>query len=498
MEKRLMNRRHYNWLILIIPLLALAIWVDVSKQITVANPFNTQTSLINRNVDIQLGLDLRGGLQTLLEADVPAGTTVSSDDLNVTRQILESRANALGVSEVIMQVAPPRRIVAEFPGLQDPGQVVASLQQTGLLEFVDLGSTQLNVGTVIQTDYLTSGSPIGTETPAAATGTLGAATGTPTTAPTSASGTPQPTATAPAAAPTIYHTVMTGAALASVNVQTGSLSGFVIAFTLKSDATAAFADFTGSHQGQILAIVLDKRVISAPSINAKITGSGIIEGKFTQETANNLAIQLRYGSLPVPIKVVESRSVGATLGAESVQRSEIAGIIGLLIVVLFMVIYYRLPGFIADLALVVYALITLMLFKTIPVVLTLSGIAGFILSIGMAVDANILIFERLKEELRSGRTLRQAIDLAWSRAWPSIRDSNSSTLITCIILFWFGSAFGASVVKGFALTLAIGVLVSLFTAIIVTRTFLHVVLDNVKFTEHPRWFGLQESPTDSH
>jgi preprotein translocase subunit SecD len=291
---------------------------------------------------------------------------------------------------------------------------------------------------------------------------------------------------------------MTGAALASVNVQTGSLSGFVIAFTLKSDATAAFADFTGSHQGQILAIVLDKRVISAPSINAKITGSGIIEGKFTQETANNLAIQLRYGSLPVPIKVVESRSVGATLGAESVQRSEIAGIIGLLIVVLFMVIYYRLPGFIADLALVVYALITLMLFKTIPVVLTLSGIAGFILSIGMAVDANILIFERLKEELRSGRTLRQAIDLAWSRAWPSIRDSNSSTLITCIILFWFGSAFGASVVKGFALTLAIGVLVSLFTAIIVTRTFLHVVLDNVKFTEHPRWFGLQESPNESH
>jgi preprotein translocase subunit SecD len=195
--------------------------------------------------------------------------------------------------------------------------------------------------------------------------------------------------------------------------------------------------------------------------------------------------------------VVESQTVGATLGAESVRRSEVAGIIGLLIVVLFMIIFYRLPGFIADLALVVYALLSLMLFKAIPVVLTLSGIAGFILSIGMAVDANILIFERLKEELRAGRGLHQAIDLAWSRAWPSIRDSNSSTLITCLILFWFGSTFGAAVVKGFALTLAIGVLVSLFTAIIVTRTFLHAVLDNIKFTEHPRWFGIQESHNES-
>jgi preprotein translocase subunit SecD len=252
-----------------------------------------------------------------------------------------------------------------------------------------------------------------------------------------------------------------------------------------------FADFTGSHINQYLAIVLDKRVISTPTISNRITGGqGIIQGSFTQDSANTLAIQLRYGSLPVPVKVVESRSVGPTLGAESVRRSMIAGIIGLLVVVIFMGLYYRLPGLIADVALIAFALICLMLYKLIPVVLTLSGIAGFILSIGMAVDANILIFERLKEELRAGRTLRQAIDLGWKRAWPSIRDSNSSTLITCIILFWFGSAFGASVVKGFALTLALGVGISLFTAIIVTRTFLHVVLDTVKSTEHPRWFGI--------
>ena len=483
-----MNRRQYNWLFLIIPLIALAIWVDLSNQITIPNPFNSQTSLVDRNVSTQLGLDLRGGLQVLLEADLPATSTVSTDDLNVTRQILENRANALGVSEVVMQVAPPRRIVAEFPGLQDPSQVLASLQQTGLLEFVDMGTTPVKVGTIIQTDFGTS-STTTTGTPATASPT-DVPTITPTTDP---AATPAPTP-APTAAPTIYHTVMTGAALSSVNVQAASLGGFNIAFTLKSDYATLFSDYTGSHINQYLAIVLDKRAISVPSINAQISGGqGIIQGSFTQDSANNLAIQLRYGSLPVPVKVVESRSVGPTLGAESVRRSVIAGIIGLLVVVIFMGFYYRLPGFIADLALVTFALITLMLYKLIPVVLTLSGIAGFILSIGMAVDANILIFERLKEELRAGRTLHQAIDLGWKRAWPSIRDSNSSTLITCLILFWFGSAFGASMVKGFALTLALGIGVSLFTAIIVTRTFLHVVLDNIKSTEHPRWFGIEEN-----
>jgi len=482
-----MNRRQYNWLILIIPLIALAIWVDVSKQITIPNPFNSQAALIDRNVDIRLGLDLRGGLQTLLEADLPVDAAVSSDDLNVTRQILESRANALGVSEVVMQVAPPRRIVAEFPGLQDPGQVIASLQQTGLLEFVDMGSTPVAAGTSIETDFGTStptttGTPPGTPATPSEPPTI-----TPTTDP---AATPAPIATA-IPAPTIYHTIMTGAALSSVTVQAGQLNGFVIAFTLKSDFATMFADFTGTHINQYLAIVLDKRVISVPSINNKISGGqGIIQGSFTQESANTLAIQLRYGSLPVPVKVVQSRSVGPTLGAESVRQSVIAGIIGLLIVIIFMGLYYRLPGVIADVALVAFALICLMLYKLIPVVLTLSGIAGFILSIGMAVDANILIFERLKEELRAGRTLHQAIDLGWKRAWPSIRDSNFSTLITCVILFWFGSAFGASVVKGFALTLALGVGVSLFTAIIVTRTFLHVVLDTIKSTEHPRWFGI--------
>ncbi len=510
-----MSRRPYTMFVIILVLLAVAIWVDFSQQLI--NPF---THVSFRDVPVQLGLDLRGGLETLLEADVPASQAVSADNLNVARQILENRANALGVSEVVMQSAPPRRIVAEFPGLQDPQQVIDALQHTGLLEFVDMGSTPVQAGTTIQTDFGTAANPVVTQTPgptgAAVTGTsaeqLTATSIPPTAAPTSttepatatvetaAAGTqttPAPTTTAAAAAPTVYHTVMTGASLSTVLVEAGTQvgsTGYVIAFTLNNNAIQPFSDYTGSHIGQYLAIVLDKNVIEAPVINAKIDkGSGYIEGNFTYDSANALAIQLRYGSLPIPLKVVESQTVGPTLGAESVRRSLFAGIIGLAAVVIFMILYYRLPGFVATLALAVYAALIMMLFKLIPVVLTLSGIAGFILSIGMAVDANILIFERLKEEVRSGRTLRQAIDLGWARAWPSIRDANISTLITCIILYWFGSAFGASVVKGFALTLFIGVLVSLFTAIIVTRTFLHIVLDNVKFAEHPRWFGITES-----
>ena len=500
-----MTRRPYLSLVIILLLVALGLWIDLSKQITVTNPFNSKP-LISRNVDTRLGLDLRGGLQVLLQADLPSTASISTTDLNVARQILENRANALGVSEVVMQIAPPNRLVAEFPGLQDPQEVVASIQETGLLEFVDLGNQPLAEGTVIQTDYGTEGagpngivtltptsevSPttIPTET-ATSVPTETSATAPATTATESTQATPVPTET-PTTAPTIYHTVMTGASLSSVNVQAGQTGGYVIAFTLKSDAAGMFSDYTASHVNQYLAIVLDKRVISSPVINSQITGGqGIIEGNFTADSANALAIQLRYGSLPIPLKVVESQSVGPTLGEETVRRSVIAGIIGLSAVILFMLLYYRLPGFIADLALMVYALLSMMLFRLIPVVLTLPGIAGFILSIGMAVDANILIFERLKEELRAGRTLHQAIDLGWARAWPSIRDSNSSTLITCLILFIFGSTFGASMVKGFSVTLAIGVGVSLFTAVIVARTFLHVVLDNVKFAEHPRWFGI--------
>jgi preprotein translocase subunit SecD len=277
----------------------------------------------------------------------------------------------------------------------------------------------------------------------------------------------------------VWPTVITGDMLASAQVVFDQFNQPAVAFTLKPEGAERFFQYTSEHVGEFLSIVLDGEVISSATIREPIRDQGQITGNFTREEARSLVIILRYGALPVPLKVVENRTVGPTLGADSVERSLRAGIIGLATVMLFMLAYYRLPGLLANLALMIYATIVLAIFKLLPVVLTLAGIAGFILSIGMAVDANILIFERMKEELRAGKVLRSAIDIGWSRAWPSIRDSNFSTLITCAILFWFGNQFGATIVKGFALTLAIGVLVSMFTAIVVTRTFLHVVLETV-------------------
>jgi len=464
-------RNRNNWLVLILLLLAFSIWIDLSKVIKIYNPLNDQ-ALLDRDGDIKLGLDLRGGLQALLEADVPETQAVTGADLENAKNILQNRANALGVSEIVMQTAGDRRIVAEFPGITNPEEVVETLKQTALLEFVDMGTTPVAEGTIIDTDF----------------GQAPAATPEATTTPTPAAGTAP---TPDGALTTTYHTVMTGTSLENAVVTRSDFGEFQIAFTLKAEAADMFGEYTAAHVEQFLGIVLDKRVVSAPVIRSAITdGQGVIEGNFTQDSAQELAIQLRSGALPIPIKVVESRTVGPTLGEESVQKSLLAGAIGLGVVVLFMALYYRLPGIIADLALITYALISLMLFKLIPVVLTLPGIAGFILSIGMAVDANVLIFERLKEELRAGRSLRHAIDLGWNRAWPSIRDSNTSTLITCLILYIFGNTFGASMVKGFSINLGLGVLISLFTAIIVTRTYLHLVLDNFNLSEHPRWFGL--------
>jgi preprotein translocase subunit SecD len=449
-------RNKNTWLVVIVLLIAFSLWVDLSNYIKIPNPLNDSQYFVDRNVAIKLGLDLRGGLQALLEADVPADTKIASEDMQNAKNILENRANALGVSEVLMQVAGDRRIVAEFPGVSNPEEVVTALKQTALLEFVEMGDTPVAEGTAIKTDFGMENAPATTET-----------------------------------GETIYHTVMTGTGLKTAAVGRSSAGEYLISFELKPDSTKIFGDYTTSNQGKYLGIVLDKQVVSAPVIKSAITdGQGQISGSFTQATAQTLAVQLRSGALPIPIKVVESRTVGPTLGEESLRKSVMAGIIGLTVTILFMAFYYRLPGLVADLALICYAIFSLMLFKMIPVVLTLPGIAGFILSVGMAVDANVLIFERLKEELRAGRNLRQAVDLAWSRAWPSIRDSNTSTLITCFILFIFGNTFGASIVKGFSVTLALGVLVSLFTAITVTRTFLHTVLDGVKLVDHPRWFGL--------
>jgi preprotein translocase subunit SecD len=241
-----------------------------------------------------------------------------------------------------------------------------------------------------------------------------------------------------------------------------------------------------------MCIVLDKAVVSCATINEPIPDGAVRitrEGGFPPEEAESIVIRLRYGALPIPLRIETNRTVGPTLGEDSLQKSLLAGAMGVSVVLLYMLLYYRLPGLLADVALIIYAIFVLALFKLIPVVLTLPGIAGFILSVGMAVDANILIFERMKEELRAGKPLRLAVEQGFTRAWPSIRDSNFATLITCAILFWFGSYFGASVVKGFALTLGVGVLISMFTAITVTRTFLRMIVE-LDVVKHHRWFGV--------
>jgi len=473
-----MRQRTRAWLVGILIVAAVAIYIDLPIQ----HPPEIEALLFwrpaeARQIKIHEGLDLQGGLRVLLQAKMPEGKAPDRDAIATARQIIENRVNGLGVSEPLVQLQGNDKIVVELPGLSDPEQAIKTFGQTGLLEFIDAGNLPPAPGEKVQTTYpilyeefIQTPTPTPTETPAA--------TGTPTAAPSGAVTTTTPitqTAQGSTPPPRVYTTVITGKDLRTASVTFDSATGEPeVSFQLSSEGGKRFGDYTKTHINQFLAIALDKEIISSPRVQAEIRDQGRITGKFTLKEAQSLVIQLKYGALPVPLEVVETRSIGPTLGQDSVQRSIRAGLIGILAVALFMILYYRLPGILAVLALAIYAAVVLALFQLIPVVLTLAGIAGFVLSIGMAVDANVLIFERMKEELRTGKRLRTAIEAGFSRAWPSIRDSNASTLITCLILFWFGSQFGASIVKGFALTLAIGVIISLFTAITVTRTFLTV------------------------
>ncbi len=477
-----MRERNYALLVVIIFLALVAGWIDV--------PDNPGIHLGSFNIDtkVRFGLDIQGGLQVLLQAVGIPCELVQSEAMDSTKAVVESRINALGVAEPLIQRQGQCRIVVQLPGISNPDDAIRTFGSTALLEFVDTGDQSLQEGTAIQTTGPSTVVVPGqsSQTPVAPTPTVA-----PTLVPTATTGV---TATNPITATTplspTYRTVMTGSYLRTASVAFNQTTNQpYIQFTLTDDGAKIFAEYTAKNVGKFLTITLDKTVISSPRINSAIPGgSGIIEGKFTRDEANRLVLQLKYGALPVPLQVIQSNAIGPTLGRDSVNKSIVAGEIGLIIVVLFMLLYYRLPGFLADLALIIYALIVLAIYK-LGITLTLPGIAGFILSVGLAVDANILIFERMKEELRAGRPLPLAIEAGFNRAWPSIRDSNSSTLITCAILFYFGLTFGASIVAGFALTLAIGVLVSLFTAITVSRTFLRLSID-MGVASNLWWYGV--------
>ncbi|MDX2138381.1 MAG: protein translocase subunit SecD [Chloroflexota bacterium] len=420
------------------------------------------------NVQQALGLDLVGGLRVVLRADAPGGS-YTAQDLRETANNVGRRVNALGVSEPAIQVLGNERILVELPGVTDAQTAIDTIRQTALLEFVNFRG--LNFQQIQQLEgqrILTTARPTVTQSPDGTAAAVSPLTGQP------------------------FETVMTGAMLqaaAAVLEQTQ----WVIQFELKPEAADIFGPYTGANIGQPMAIVLDGVVLSAPTIQAQLTTGGIITGDFDEETSRTLALQLRSGALPIPLVVETREQVGATLGQESVNLSLRAGVIGIIVVLTFMLVYYRVPGIAADLALLVFIVLNLAVFKLIPVTLTLPAIIGFLISIGTAVDGNILIFERIKEELRAGRKVEEALPAGFDRAWQSIRDSNLSTIIICAILFFFGQTPGASIVAGFAVTLALGLIINLFTAVVVTRTFLNILVALLRqpVTERKWLLGLQ-------
>ncbi|MDB5078925.1 MAG: secD [Chloroflexi bacterium] len=535
----------------LLALLAIALIVACASWIVFGG--DRTEKFLGSSVDLRVkeGLDLQGGYQILLQT---RSTNVSPERLQAARQIIEKRVNGLGTNEPSITIQGNNRISVELPGITDEAAVRKAIGSTGRLEFIDAGTAQLNTGDVVQTTYCTTGSLFqkaanlcgpgvtsstvasgATATPGTPSneavgpgGTPGAtaAPGATTAAATTAPGTPGATAAAgaagtPGASPGVtttatpapgklnaanqpFQTVITGDQLdpAKIDVGFADAGGYKVLFGVKGDATNTFGQFTSANLGKQMAIVLDGQVISSATIQGVISSQGEITSPNWQTAAGradaqNIVLQLKYGSLPVELDVQASRKVGATLGTDSIDRSIVAGAVGLSIVAAFMILYFRLPGVLAVLALLIYAIINFALFKVLGVVLTLAGIAGFILSIGMAVDANVLIFARMKEELRLGRSIERAVEEGFRNAWPSIRDSNISTLITCGILYWFGDFTGTSTIKGFALTLAIGVLCSMFTAITVTHTFLRLMFlvtgGQRKLSRGGWWFGMNRT-----
>ena len=407
-------------LILIIGILALII--DFVPGLSVPDGDTT------RPLETKVGLDLQGGLRVEYQALPVDGKAPRPEDLEVIRTIIENRVNSTGVSEPVITVQGSDRIVVELPGVSDPNAIRNLVGQTGLLEFVPLGTTQKNKGDVIDEKQ--------------------------------------------------FPPLFAGTELSSATIAQNQTNGRVVTFQLKDTGAKLFADYTAGHIGQYFAIVLDHKVISAPVINSAIPG-GSVEisqggtiGGYPLKEATELVTILQFGSLPFPIQELSTQTISPTLGEQFLSQSLLAGLVGILLVMGFMLIYYRLPGVIASFALIYYTLVVLAIFRLVPVTLTLAGIAGFVLSIGMAVDANILIFERMKEEMRVGKSLPAAVEAGFGRAWNSILDSNVSSLITATILYLFGS----SVIRGFALVLILGVLTSMFSAIVVTRTILRVVV----------------------
>ncbi|MGQ9525489.1 MAG: protein translocase subunit SecD [Armatimonadota bacterium] len=465
-----MRIKHTHLLGIIAALLVIAVYIDLNA------PGIRQWS---DYLATKLGLDLAGGIRVVLQLEKVPGVTIDQDTQEQVVKVIRNRVDALGVAEPLIQPKGKDQVVVEISESKsekgqplDKRKTIQTLQKTAKLEFIYLANVKSDRNPFAPYEY------DGTRFIERAT---------------------KRTLSDQEVREKILYAdpkniILTGrnlkpgAAQASINSQTGEVETLL---ELDREGTAKFAEFTRNHIGDLLAIVYDGKVESAPRIQSEIpNGSArITHGQGADlKVAVEQAALLNSGALPVPLKVVAKTEVEPTLGADSIQAMKLAGAIGLGAVLVFMLAYYLLPGLLADLALLFYAILTFAIFKLLHVTLTLPGIAGFILSIGMAVDANILIFERLKEELKSGKPLHAAIDAGFKRAFTSIFDSNMSTLITCLILGWFGTG----PIRGFAITLSIGVLVSMFTAITVTRTILHVVV-NRPWAQQEWLFGVRRS-----
>lgn len=477
-----MRNRNILSLLFILILVGLALWINFAPADADGTP-----RFLGRDVSVRLGLDLRGGIQVLLRAQQ---ADVSRADMQTAAGVIERRVNALGVGETVVQLSGDDRIIVELPGIENPEQAIETLRGTGRLEFIDPQGQFLPTNQVVRTTG--NPDPIVADPPLLIEEIDGDGEGT-------EAVTDQASDQAPEADGPIYESITDGRDLDTSAVQpvfsrgaTG-ISEPAVSFAFRGESARRLADFTRRNVGQPMCIVLDNVVVSCPRINDALNdGEGIITTGSPADR-DRIFSQLKYGALPVALQVETSRTVTATLGQGSVDASMTAGIVGLIVVALFMVLNYRLPGLLAVLALLIYTTLSFAIYRLIPVTLTLPGIAGFILSIGLAVDANVLIFSRLKEELRRKRELRTAIETGFTESWPAIRDSSVSTLITSTILYIFGNSFGVSIIKGFALTLGMGMLLSLFTAVVVTRTFMRLVLP-LPFAHNLWLLGLDREP----
>lgn len=403
---------------------------------------------------ITLGLDLQGGTRLVMEGQPTEKVKVTEDAMAGAVAVIRNRIDALGVTEPIIQRKGKNQIVIELPGVKDPDRAISIIGDTALLEFMEAEwapadetkltperikefygeEAYLDKVKIVRDKEMVSERPI-----------------------------------------ILKKVVLTGALLKGAWPGVDEYGNPVVDLEFNSSGAKIFSEVTSRSVGKPIAILLDKKIISAPNVREPIpSGKAQISGDFTIEEVQDLVIKLKAGALPIPVKPVETRIVGPTLGKDSIDKSKVAGIIGFAIIAAFMILYYRLPGFLADLALGIYITIVLGILSLIHATLTLPGIAGLLLSIGMAVDANIIIFERLKEELRLGKTIKLSIDTSFKRAFSAILDSNVTTIIAAATLFFVGTG----TIRGFAVTLSAGIVASMFTAIVITRMLLNIMVDS--------------------